>query len=131
VSQAGVALVRGLLESYNRGDLDDVIARLDADIEWCVPPSLPLGGVYRGHDAVRSLLEEGYRRLDDPQFALEEFLDAGEHVVYLGRLRARTRDTARQLDFPVAFVWTLRDGKAIRMREYSDTAKELADLGLR
>jgi ketosteroid isomerase-like protein len=131
VPREGVAVVRALLESYNAGNLDEVIAHLDPDIEWCVPPSLPLGGVYRGHDAVRALLEEGYRRLENPQFTLDEFLDADEHVVYLGQLRARTRDTARQLDFPVAFVWTLHNGKATRMREYSDTAKELADLGLR
>jgi uncharacterized protein len=51
-----------------------------------------------------------------------DFLDAGEHVVVIGRYRGRAKRTGKPLDVPFVHVWTYRDGKAIRFRQFLDTA---------
>jgi ketosteroid isomerase-like protein len=53
----------------------------------------------------------------------EEFLDAGdETVVVLGRYHGVAKGTERRLDVPFVHVWTLEAGKAVRFRQFLDTA---------
>src|SRR6476620_3783859 len=51
----------------------------------------------------------------------DEFLDAGDEVVVLGRYRGTAKQTGKQLDVPFVHVWSLRDGKAWRFRQFLDT----------
>ena len=48
----------------------------------------------------------------------------------LGRLRARGRASGMDLDVPMGFVWTLRDGKVVRARTFSEQADALRAAGL-
>ena len=52
----------------------------------------------------------------------EEFVDAGAHVVVLGRYRGIARGTGKVLDVPFVHVWTFERGAAIRFRQFLDTA---------
>jgi ketosteroid isomerase-like protein len=60
----------------------------------------------------------------------EEFREAGDQVVVLGRLRARGRTSGVDLDVPMGFVWRLRDGKVVYARSFSEQADALRDAGL-
>ena len=51
----------------------------------------------------------------------EEFIDAGAHVLVLGRYVGRAKGTGRRLDVPYAHLWTLREGKAVCFRQFLDT----------
>jgi uncharacterized protein len=115
--------VRRSYEAFARDDLDGVMADMDEAIEWHQAQGLPHGGFYRGLDEVR-------RNVFDPlhdewwaEFSAEpdEFVDAGDIVVVLGRYRGVAKRTARRLDVPYVHVWTLRDGKAVRFRQFLDT----------
>jgi len=116
--------VKRSYEAFARDDMDGVTADMDADIEWQQAQGLPHGGTYRGLDEVRRnvfdpLDEEWWDEFSaDP----DEFLDAGAEVVVLGRYRGRAKGTGRPLDVPFVHVWTLRDGKAVRFRQFLDTA---------
>lgn len=48
------------------------------------------------------------------------FHDAGDVVVVEGRATG-TSKAGGKLDSPVAWVWTVRDGKAVRNANYHDT----------
>ena len=39
----------------------------------------------------------------------------------LGRYRGVAKETGRRLDVPFVHVWSLRDGKAWRFRQFLDT----------
>jgi ketosteroid isomerase-like protein len=52
----------------------------------------------------------------------DEFLDAGDEVVVLGRYRGTAKQTGKRLDVPFVHVWSLRDRKAWRFRQFLDTA---------
>ena len=85
--------MRRSYEAFARDDIDGVVADMDPDIEWHQAQGLPHGGVYRGLDEVRRAI---FDPLDDEwwdDFSADpdEFVDAGESVVVLGRYTGRAR----------------------------------------
>ncbi len=127
---SAIELVRRSYVAFARDDLDAVLADMDPEIEWHQAQGLPHGGFYRGVDEVR-------RNIFDPldeewwdEFTAEpdEFLDAGAEVVVLGRYRGVAKETGKRLDVPFVHVWTVRDGKAVRFRQFLDTAGWVAAL---
>jgi hypothetical protein len=80
------------------------------------------GNPYVGHDAI---LCGVFARLGGEWegFAAvpEEYLDAGDTVVVLGRYRGTYRATGRRFDADMAHVWRVRDGQAVSFRQYTDT----------
>jgi ketosteroid isomerase-like protein len=58
----------------------------------------------------------------------EEILDAGDRVIVMIHHRGRGKASGIDVSQRCAMVWTLRDGRAIRMDMYA-TRKELEALG--
>ncbi len=120
---SNVDLVRSLYAAFASGDVDSVLSALDDRVEWTEAEGFPHGGTYVGRQAV---LERVFAPLvhDWTGFAADmtEFLDAGDDVVAIGRYRGTYKPTGRQFDAEGAVVWTLRDGKVTRFRQYVDTA---------
>ena len=125
-----VDIVRRSYDAFARHDLDGVMGDMHPEIEWNQAQGLPHGGVYHG-------LEEVKRNIFDPLdeewwdgFTAdpEEFLAAGGQVVVVGRYRGIAKATRKHLDVPFVHIWTLDGTKAIRFRQYLDTAGWLAAL---
>ena len=121
---ATVDIVKRSYVAFARGDLDAVMADMHPEIEWHQAQGLPHGGLYRGLDEVRTNIFdplgqewwEGFTA--DP----DEFIDAGEQVVVVGRYRGVSKETRKQLDVPFVHIWSMSGDKAIRFRQYLDTA---------
>ena len=124
MSAENVAMVRGMYESFGRGDIPAVVAALDPDIEWIEP--YPVGyhpGTHRGPEAVvQNVFIAAAQEWDDFRVEPEQFHDAGDTVVVEGTITGRNRRTGRDLRAPVCWVWTIRNGKAVRNCNYQDTA---------
>ena len=119
-----VEIVRRSYDAFARGDLDGVLGDMDPAIEWHQAQGLPHGGLYRGLDEVRANI---FDPLDDQWWdgfsaVPDEFLDAGDDVVVIGRYRGVGKQTRKQLDVPFVHIWTLQGEKAIRFRQFLDTA---------
>jgi ketosteroid isomerase-like protein len=125
-------LVQRSYEAFARDDLDAVLADMHPEIEWHQAQGLPHGGFYRGVDEVRRNI---FDPLDDEwwdEFTAEpdEFLDAGSEIVVLGRYRGVAKQTGRALDVPFVHVWSVEAGKAVRFRQFLDTAGWVAALDI-
>lgn len=118
-----VSAVRRSYDAFSRGDMDAVVADMDDEIEWQQAQGLPHGGTYRGLDEVRRHVFDPLDRDWWSEFAAEpeELLDAGDEVVVLGRYRGVAKSTGRRLDVPFVHVWSLRDGRVWRFRQFLDT----------
>jgi ketosteroid isomerase-like protein len=121
---SAVDLVKRSYAAFELGDLDGVLGDMDPRIEWQQAQGLPHGGTYHGVDEVRKnifdpLDEEWW---DEFSAVPTEFLDAAGEVVVLGRYRGRAKGTGKQLDVPFVHVWTVRGEKAVRFRQFLDTA---------
>jgi uncharacterized protein len=121
---SNLEIVRRSYEAFERGDLDAVLADLDPEIEWHHAQGLPHGGLYRGRDEVRRNVFEPLDAEWWSEFSAlpDEILDAGDELVVLGRYRGTAKGTGKRLDVPFVHVWTLRDERATRFRQFLDTA---------
>ena len=117
-----VAVVRGLYDAFARGAISAVLAGLDAEVEWRVPPGSPYGGTYRSPEAV---LQEVFGRLaaewEGWRMTLDEVLDAGDHVVVLGTESGTHKRTGRRAQVMAAHVFRLRNAKVVQFTDYVDT----------
>lgn len=117
-------LVCASYEAFERGDREGALAAFAEDVVWEQAQGLPHGGVYHGLDAVRRNV---FDPLDRDWWSVfdavpSEFLDAGDDIIVLGRYTGTARETGRVLDVPFVHVWTFADGKAVRFRQFLDTA---------
>ena len=122
-------VVRRVFDAFNRGDIDGVVASLDPQIEWHVPPMLPEQTVYHGHEGVRELwrsLSDSFEAID---LVTEEFVEAGDQVMVLAAVRGRGKGSGAEVQSPsFAWVWTLRRRRAVRLDVYPNRAEGLQAL---
>ncbi len=130
MSTENVQLIRKLVEAFNDRDIDSVVQDMQPDVELHPLRAQLERKAYRGHDGVREMLADFDQDWESIQVDAEEFRDADDEVVVLGRLRARGRASGIDLDVPMGFVWTLRDGKVLRIRSFSEQADALRAAGL-
>ena len=113
-------LVRRGYEAYAKKDTMAVLSFIDPDIEVVQTTELPWGGRYEGLLGVQEFFGKIGAHIDAlPQ--PEQLIEAGNDVAVTGRLKGRTRGTGREIDIPIVHVWTLRNGRAVRLAAYIDT----------
>jgi ketosteroid isomerase-like protein len=116
--------VRGAYDAFAKGDVPGVLGFLSADIEWTEAEGSPYGGTYKGPNAV---LEGVFMKLgtewDGYAAVPDEFIDAGDIVVVLGKYSGKYKATGKSFLANFAHVWRLREGKAIKFVQYTDTLK--------
>jgi ketosteroid isomerase-like protein len=106
---------------WNLADREIDTAAVDPEVEAHTPLSSTRGGPYRGYDGMRQWIadiddqfEEWYSRPDD-------WTDLGDgRVLVLGELHMRGRESGIELDQPMGWVLSFRDGKLIRYDVYAD-----------
>jgi ketosteroid isomerase-like protein len=89
-----------------------------------------LAGTHRGFDgmaaALRRWMESWEPYFNEP----EEFLDAGERVLVLTRVRGRSAGHGIETEAEGGDLWTLRDGKVVRIETFLDRDAALRAAGL-
>jgi uncharacterized protein len=115
--ESNVEIVRRAYEAWNRGDFEAAAELLDSEIEWQMPSNIPDAGTYRGPEEVRRRLEEFLEVWDEFKVNVEELIDEGDRVIAL--IRYGGLGSGSGIDVQGAsvdtHVWTLRDGKAVRL----------------
>jgi uncharacterized protein len=123
---ASVDLVRAIIEALNRGDVDSMLAYMDRDFEWRPLDASPIvTGIYRGHDHVRSYVEDWIGAFEDLRLDLEDPVEVGDRVIAMAHGQARGRASGVAFENTFCQVWTVRDGRAIAMDEYETREEAL------
>lgn len=117
-------IARDSYASFERDDIEALVTDLDPSIVWEQAQGLPHGGTYHGVDEVRRNIFDPLDRdwWDDFTAEPTEFIDGGDEVVVLGRYRGVAKESRRTLDVPFVHVWSIREGRAVRFRQFLDTA---------
>jgi ketosteroid isomerase-like protein len=118
MSDANVEVVRRFLSD----EVDEALAYADPGIVWNPIEELPA----QGHDAVRTSLAHWKAEWDDYRVMPEEFVDMGDRVVVTVRLRGRGRGSGVEVDALFYDVYTLRDGKIVRMDQFTERSEALS-----
>jgi ketosteroid isomerase-like protein len=112
--------------------LPEVIAQMcDPEIEWIEDPQRADGRVYRGHDGVRESFERWLDQWDEYGMEPERFTDYGDDVLVVAREQGRGATSGATVSARIYLVFTFRDGKVLRYREFYEEAAALEAVGLR
>jgi ketosteroid isomerase-like protein len=126
MSQENVEIVREAWDAYSRGDYGRVAGFHDAHI---VVVTLEDGAVY-GNDAVVANYKRWNEAWEEAEQPLEEVIGHGDRVFLAARFHARGRASGVEVDTRLYEVYTLRDGKVLRIDEYEHRAEALEAAGL-
>jgi ketosteroid isomerase-like protein len=130
MSQENVEIVHRLYDAFNRRDWEAALSSASATLEWETDPRHPNAGVYRGHEAVRQLLEDLEAPFEETVMEPEELFTRADQVVELVRIRRRPKGSNAEVEIHIGELWTLRDGKIVRRQGFAEREKALEALGL-
>jgi ketosteroid isomerase-like protein len=74
---------------------------------------------YQGAEALLEWLDEGDDAFDDFSVDLLDVEEISGHVVASMRQRGRGKASGAEVDHRFTHVWTLRDGRAIRLQSFA------------
>jgi ketosteroid isomerase-like protein len=125
LSQQNVDLVRAAYEAFGRGEIPAVFDTMDDDVQFVIAENSTYyrGTPYAGKpDIAANIFGRIGVEWDGFTIAIEQLHDAGDAVVMQGRYRGTYKATGRQANIQVVHIWTVRNGKLVRMQQYADTA---------
>jgi hypothetical protein len=121
-TQDSLQVVKEGFAAFGRGDIAGLLALMAADVEWAIPGTdLPTSGNYRGVDGVAKFFQTLAADVEILDFQPREFVVDGERVVVVGWERVKIKSTNRVADLDWVMTFTVRNGKVVNFREYTDT----------
>jgi uncharacterized protein len=121
MSRENVDLVRGGYDDFNSGNIEGVIARFHAEVEWIEPgggnaPS----GTFTGPDSVANeVFAKVPENFDEFNCAVEQTSDEGDTIVVIARFKGKNKSGA-ELDTQAQHIWEARNGKIARFENKVD-----------
>jgi ketosteroid isomerase-like protein len=117
-----VEAIKAAHQEFLRQDVEAVLDHFDERIVWKVPDTLPWGGTYTSREDVAGFFALLLEYFDQFELHPEELLAAADRVVDIGVMRGRGKLNGEPFESRYCLIWKMRDGKAIEMEEFSDTA---------
>jgi ketosteroid isomerase-like protein len=132
MSQENMEIVRRAYEAFSRAGLDGLLEHFHPDAEYDITAAIgPFAGMYYGQAAIRNFLADYFETWEYVRMEPEDIIDVGEdHVVVLLRMYMRGKGSGVEVEAQTNNVWTLRDGKAVRMAVYNNRAEALQAAGV-
>ncbi|MFG1874821.1 nuclear transport factor 2 family protein [Sphaerisporangium sp. NPDC049003] len=126
MSDSNVDIIKRVYDAFQTRDFGVIGEVFDPQVEIHQSERLPWGGHFKGHEGAVAFFT-GLLGHIDPRLTVEQIIDAGDHVVEIGRTIGHTTAGA-PFDLPETHVWELSGGKIVRMEIYIDTPAMLAIL---
>ena len=132
MSEESVQLVRRTIDLWNATEIDQALEELADDFEMDWSNSIgPLKGVYRGRQGVLKLWMSFLDAWDAVLWDPEEIIEVDDaRVVVVNHVRMRGRGSGVDVEATGVQLWTIKAGKAQRVKLYQTKADALAAAGL-
>ena len=126
-------IVRKAHESFSRSDREAFVALWAEECEYQPAIERDIFGnenTFRGHDGIRSWWHGMSEAWADWDSEVHDVQDAGDQVLISCTVRARGRVSGVAIDAPFFQVATIRAGRIIASRDFSDREQALEAAGL-
>ncbi len=132
MSQANVEIVRRFEDSWARRDLDAALKCVDADFEFDWSNSMgPFVGTYRGHDGLARFWTELLDAWEEFAPEIEEVIECPPaRLITLDVVRARGKGSGIDMESRGAMLWTVQEGKIVRVKMFQTRQEALEAVGL-
>jgi ketosteroid isomerase-like protein len=132
MSQENVEIVRHVIEAWNSDRQESVIRLIDPEVVLDATRRLINPKTYAGMEGMRRMLADRDEVWEEFRLEPDEFLDAGDRVVVIGRWVGKGRGSGIEVQQPVWHVFTLHDGRVIRVElGYTNRGEALEAAGVR
>jgi ketosteroid isomerase-like protein len=123
MSEENVEVVRAIHAAWAAGE----VARdlIEPDMEYVNPPYAVESGTKRDRRTLTRIRDVW----PDFHIEVERYVDAGDDVVVIGTAHGTT-ESGMKAEWRQGYVWTIRDGKAVRFRWFNDPREALEAVGL-
>ena len=131
INEANIEVLRPVYEQFAEGNFRPVTDAYGPDLEWGWSEEFPdIAGVERGAEGQSERMLTWLRTWEHWRVEAEEYRTNGDLVVVLTRYIGRGKGSGVDVDTPGAHLWTVRDGRAVRMVVFSDRERALEAAGL-
>lgn len=116
VPRSDLAALRAVYAELSHGNFAAMLPLLDPDVEWrWTDDQSGLTGddSYRGVAAVSRAMASWLRNWDSFAVDAEDFIESGDRIIVLVRLRARPRSARGKLISRQADIYTFRGGRIV------------------
>lgn len=117
---ANAEVVRAMIESWNRGDIEGFVKHLDPEVELMPLRAELEGASYRGHEGARRMYSDLHEEWEDLRLAPEVLEEIGDTVAVRITLTSRGRASGVELAIPISSLMRFRDRKVTRLQSFSD-----------
>jgi ketosteroid isomerase-like protein len=131
MSRENVEVVHRLVEAWNEGNLDAVLALFDADSEVVFPPDVPEPGPFHGHAELRQWAEGFLAAWESHHVEVVETVDAGDSVIAVAHMVVRGKGSGIETDQTDNHVFAIRAGRIVRWQNFNLRAEALEAVGRR
>ena len=135
MSQENVTILRAMFALVNehgvKAATDAFGDLLDPDFELEEAANLPDQERHSGRDAFIANMAKLEESFEDLRFEPIDFVDLGSKLVVVVAIAGRGRAGGVPVETTIAQLWTLRDGKAVSLRDYASKDEALDAAGLR
>lgn len=123
---ANTKVVQDAYAAFARGDIPALLGNMSDDIHWRAvigaATHVPFSGERRGKAQVAEFFKQVAESEDFEQFEPREFVAEGDTVVAVGHYRAKAKTSGKTFDSDFVMVFTLKGGKVVTFREFTDSA---------
>ena len=124
MTQSGIHVVQELYRVALAGQEETIAQLVIPDMVWEILESFPHGGIYTGIAAIfGQFLPKLQADFHDWHAQPDELIDAGDTIVALGHYSGTLKTNGVHIVAPFCHIWTLKNGKIARLRQFADTAK--------
>jgi len=127
VSRENLEIVQRGFDAFNETGVEGILPFIDPAFEATTPPNLASEpDTYRGHDGIRRWFDSFDEVMEEIRWDAHGYQQVGDQVVVEFTLRARGKTTGLDFGQEAVMVWSLRDGKAIRVELFETLGEALA-----
>lgn len=125
MSNTNIESVKTMYAAFGRGEIGTIIDGTAGGVDWQTygnKAHFPTLLAVKGHAGVQDFFKTVGDNLEFTEFAPQEFFTDGNTVVALGHYTTKVKKTGKTAASHWAHVFTFKDGKVVKFREYADTA---------
>jgi hypothetical protein len=130
VDSRNIALLRGLVEAFNRLHVDFWMAHLGPVVELREWPTAPGAQTYRGLDGVQQALDSWFESWDWMQVGIVDLQEVDDRVLVTLHQRAQGKGSKVVVEIKSFNVYTFRDGKVVRIELFTEREPALEVAGI-
>ena len=130
MSSENVDLVRDGLEAFLAGDIERALEFADRDVVTFRAPPLPDARAYHGREGMLQTYVEWTAEFGEFEMTTEQFVDAGDHVMVEILQRGEGQASGAVVEGRFWLVYTVADGKVVRLDIFNGKNQALRAAGL-